>query len=748
MTLTINSELLFNATVTAGSTINEGETATIELTGKTTETLNYVFRVAPKLYGSKTVDGVLTEVELGTFVISDDPKTATLEITLSAEYSNVRIKGAAIRDDATSWTSIDTSALYNCEATSNVYCLPTNINMSVTIKLKANEGCGFYSSPYFYYTKKDATTETRLAVSSEGYFAELAERTVSIPANSSNYRLVKGAGLLNVPFNTDQLSNASVTSENPLAVSVRTSKTITVKSDTGYIFTEKPVVKSYVINEYTEGVTVKNYALNISENGKTATRTFLQDTFFNGITEIDIVGTAVSTEPEPTDPQVPFNTEISHCHGTGIPENVNANTPLNIIIYTDSGYIFNEFPVIKIFNASGSVKKTYTFKDNPPYIGKATFTGYLTDLDTENDTVTLIATAVEKVSDVRTDLELAEVNDCVVEGAPSKIGPSDQLNITITANLGFKFVKIPYILYADEWGQEHNAYFTLNDDKTVATFNGTIPDISNSMIAYLYATADISEIYGRYGSVNIYQVTDEQLDEFCEKRFNFVGSFGDLLRVDLGNFVNRIRRVFFPIGTTVPTKIVCGDYNSGVDAQAVKNDIQTLDFGDVQLPEHNEDVTDYTTTQIKIFLPFVGIVDIDNRYIGKTVSLVYTVNVVTGGGVAKLSCEGNTFALYPCEPSNEIMFKTNDQYATLVSADFNSQFLFGFTPYVIMYWNESHNEKYVNNDCLRGVIGSYSGFIKFSEVTDINSGQITADEKNLLVRTLNSGVFIETEDAE
>ena len=86
--------------------------------------------------------------------------------------------------------------------------------------------------------------------------------------------------------------------------------------------------------------------------------------------------------------------------------------------------------------------------------------------------------------------------------------------------------------------------------------------------------------------------------------------------------------------------IILGYLDSGVSAPVVTQQFVTIDCGSVTLPELNENCLDYVPyTQIQIYLPFVGIVELDaNEFMSGTVSVKYKVDVYTGSCLAEVKC--------------------------------------------------------------------------------------------------------------
>lgn len=78
--------------------------------------------------------------------------------------------------------------------------------------------------------------------------------------------------------------------------------------------------------------------------------------------------------------------------------------------------------------------------------------------------------------------------------------------------------------------------------------------------------------------------------------------------------------------------IKLGYLNSGVSAKEVTNQYINIDCGSITVPEYFGDARDYSPyTQINVFLPFIGIRQLDaNEIMGSTVSIDYKVDVLTG----------------------------------------------------------------------------------------------------------------------
>ena len=311
--------------------------------------------------------------------------------------------------------------------------------------------------------------------------------------------------------------------------------------------------------------------------------------------------------------------------------------------------------------------------------------------------------------------------------------------LTVTADDGYKFEVAPTADNADEASpmQRREETGVLSDGGKVATFNLLSDNNGNPFqkeyTIALRGTVVADVVYsGFYGSINVYELTNDNLKAFAEQRFSKTAE-------DLGKYVTNLFRIFCPVGETIDAVITTGDVNTGIHAKTPKSDVIVLDFGEVTIPFHNNDLTDYNSN-IQMFLPFVGFVNIDTNYIGKPINLTYEVNVITGEAVVKLSTDTIIFSVYDCNVSNALIYKTSD-YDIVGDTGFSSRFMYGLKPFVKVVWRQSMNEYVNNDDCERTVIGSITGFARITEC-EINTAQMTADEKQMIENQLKYGIYI------
>lgn len=393
-------------------------------------------------------------------------------------------------------------------------------------------------------------------------------------------------------------------------------------------------------------------------------------------------------------------------------------------------------------NKAGTATKTPFVVQDLEYSQQATLT--VTDIDPTKPVT--ITGSYDDVIEISTNLSNCTAN----EDLPQYVKDGETVNVTLTANDGTEFdteQSTPQFYYNNASGYPQTQDLTISNDKKTAT--GSIQVNTNwsdfAVIGSAYPVAVVGE---QYGAINVYLVTLDELAEFSGKRFfketgTDPGTGAPIYEnIDLGAYVNKIRRVYTNIGASSTDVIRCGNYNTGVSCHQPAQDKITLDFGTAVVPAHNEDNTDFES-ELQVFLPFAGFVTLNRDYAGQTISLQYVINVVTGNGVALFSCNGVVFQVEEIEPSSEIIYLSpSTQVKTVGGDDWNEMLYYGLEPYIYCKWYESASNGR-NNDRQTGILGDFRGFNVFDDVTPIHTAEMLTEEQEMIYTALSDGVYIE-----
>ena len=433
--------------------------------------------------------------------------------------------------------------------------------------------------------------------------------------------------------------------------------------------------------------------------------------------------------PEPTEPTVTNNingTEESH-EWDGETLTITVKTPSYISARLDN-------PQVHYTNTGGEpitqdmqVQSTST---------RVTATAVITDLGGDYS-VTVTGTYIRTLP-----LTKSLTNCKSKEPLPDYVDFDSLITVELDANPNTEFHtdETTYLSVTTRiGGRKIKKPFTISGDKRKATISYQLANSGDYSRVNIVGECFPVEVVGeQYGSINVYLVTLDNLKEFAAKRYFTDGGEN----VDLGEYVNRIKRIYTDITPFSTDVIRCGNFNTGVSCRQPAQDKITLDFGTAVVPAHNEDNTDYES-EIQLFLPFAGFVTLNTDYAGKTIGLQYVINLVTGNGVALLSCDGVVFQVEETEPSSEIIYLSpSTQVKTVGGDDWNEMLYYGLEPYIYCKWYESASNGR-NTDRQSGILGDFRGFNVFDDVTPIHTAEMLTEEQEMIYAALSDGVYIE-----
>lgn len=417
------------------------------------------------------------------------------------------------------------------------------------------------------------------------------------------------------------------------------------------------------------------------------------------------------------------------------PTEINVGETLNITLSSSSGFEFNpDLTVLKITHGVSLTSKNFVLTENNT---KATIS-YTT---TANDKKLYVqAITREQTTPVKEINVTYNLTNCTSNIVANKLTVGETVNFTLTANNGALFKDyVPNLSYFDNYGNKTTKEFVISADKKKAVLDSFV--IPNYDIT-IYGDAQTETTVINYGAINAYIVDVDILNAFSNKRYFKESTSGTAAYdVDLGEYVNRIKRIYLPITSTLNDVIRCGNYNTGINCTDLPKDIYEINFGNVDIPLINGDSNDFNTGDLSIFIPFVGVVSLDNSLIGKSVNLVMKINAITGNGVSILTCNGVIFDIQNVVASTDVLFTgTNSDIYKIGGDDWNEQILMGIEPYVIFNYTDSINAP-INNTQENVTISDVTGFAQFENV-DLNTVNLLVDEYNEIVSQLETGVYL------
>lgn len=537
-----------------------------------------------------------------------------------------------------------------------------------------------------------------------------------------------GSNDLTIEGNTKVEPVAPVVTNNVAHTTVEVSgDTVTLTCQEDYIFDGVPVVTK------TNDPMADELPMSVSENGKVATLT----SEGIGSTDITITGNT-KVEPEP----IPDPVVTNNINGASETHTKDGDTALTINL-TSNKMMRNV--TVGYTNTSGeSVNLPVTVTpDIKPERVVSSATVALTDVDFHVPVV-LSGEAKDAIGTTFT------LSGCKASSEPPYIFLGEPLSLTLTADEGNEFADPSKVYYEFEgaFSGGENHPFTIAEDKLTAT--ATI--VTNTDIIYNTHLNVIAEAQQKvqpttkYGFINAYVVTEDNLNVFATSRFiQYTGggsTQGDPVNYDLGDYVNRVKRYFFKVDEGTTSKLKCGNFIVDTDVKNLASDTKTLDFGEVAIPNYTQSAADYSTDVI-MFVPFIGLVNVGSEIIGKTVNLTLRVNVLSGGGVYVLTCGGNMVWSKEVDPCTDVIYRTTAQDPKVIGGvNFDATYLMGLRPYILVDRREIVNNGSQSSSSRVTRIGDLTGNVKLTDVVFSDTENMLQLDIDEIVSILRQGISL------
>ena len=657
----------------------------------------YVFDGSPKITFDD--DPFADEV---TMTVSQDGKTAT--------YSQDKLGEQQIT--ITGNTKVE--PVPEPVVTNNVANTTVNVSGN-TVTLTCADGYIFDGTPSVTIGNDPFAEPMPMTVSGDNKTATLTNEGV-------------GSNDLTIEGNTKTEPVAPVVTNNVANTTVNVSgDTVTLTCANGYIFDGVPVVTK------TNDPMADEMPMTVSSDLKTATLTSQGI----GSTDITITGNT-KVEPEP----VPDPVVTNNITGASETHTKDGDTALTINLTSDK---MMRNVTVGYTNTSGqSVSLPVTVvPDIKPEKVVSSATVSLTDVDF-HVAVVLSGEAKDAIGTTFT------LSGCKASSEPPYIFLGEPLSLTLTADNGNEFADPSKVYYQFEGafssGEHHP--FTIAADKltATATIETNTDIIYNTHLIVIAEAQQKVQPTTKYGFINAYVVTEENLNVFATSRFiQYTGggsTQGDPVNYDLGDYVNRVKRYFFKVDEGTTSKLKCGNFIVDTDVKNLASDRKTLDFGEVAIPNYTQSAADYSTDVI-MFVPFIGLVNVGSEIIGKTVNLTLRVNVLSGGGVYVLTCGGNIVWSKEVDPCTDVIYRTTAQDPKVIGGvNFDATYLMGLRPYVLVDRREIVNNGSQSSSSRVTRIGDLTGNVKLTDVVFADTENMLQNDIDEIMTLLRQGISL------
>lgn len=365
----------------------------------------------------------------------------------------------------------------------------------------------------------------------------------------------------------------------------------------------------------------------------------------------------------------------------------------------------------------------------------------LADVDFKHD---VVVTGETKKA-LRIDYYLS---GCTPVNKPEYCFVDEPITFTLNADEGNKFydAKKCKITGYNSLTGGRAVYMTVSEDMLTAT--GTItPKIAIEHDWYIVVEGEAtptSTPTKKYGFINAYVLNEQNLEDFATARFvpytgDSASTKEDPISYDLGDYVNRVKRFFFPVEKGSTSKLMCGNFQVDTNVFNLANDTKVVSFGSVDIPNVTESTADYDT-DLNMFVPFIGLETLPVDLIGHTVALELRVNLLGGGGVYVLTCEDRIVYTKEVEPCTDVLFRTQKQEVRVLGGSkFDSTYLMGLTPYIVLQKKTITSTGVETASSRLTKVKDVVGFTKLVNVKFEDTSNMLMDDVNTIINILHNG---------
>ena len=508
------------------------------------------------------------------------------------------------------------------------------------------------------------------------------------------------------------------------------STTVTITCDGGFVFDGAPTVK-YVNTSGAQ--TVVTTTLNDTATVATA---IIED--LKNIVSLD--GKTKAKHVEPVEPTVTNNiqdaTETHSVDGDTVTVNLSSK---KVMLNASCAYVGKD-------GSNKNVPVTINVVVNPDVdVDSVTSNGsvVLPDVDF-NHPIVITGTTKQAIP------VIYSLSGCTPVEKPDYCFVGEVLTMTLTADDENEFADASKCTITGYSNITDIRVFnmTISQDKLTATGSIT-PTVGTSGADDVYilvagVASPTSTPTKKYGFINAYVLNEKNLDDFATARFvaytgNYPSTKEDPISYDLGDYVNRVKRFFFPVKKGSTSKLMCGTFQVDTDVYNLADDTKVVSFGSVDIPNITESTADYDT-ELNMFVPFIGLVSLPVDIIGCTVTLEMRVNLLGGGGVYLLTCDDRIVWADEVQPNTDVLFRTQKQEVrTVGGSKFDSTYLMGLTPYIILQKKTITSAGVETSASRLTKVKDISGFTKLVNVKFADTSNMLMEDVNNITTILRNG---------
>lgn len=618
--------------------------------------------------------------------------------------------------------------------------LPTTGKTDETIlfSVKLKDGYTVETTPQIYINYETTSLQHELEKNYSSGNYEYSYTTSSETITEMNVSLdgIATGKEYNLHYNTDNLIGFSFT-EKPTNGVINGVTSFSIKINDNFEVQNLPTAK-IEYNGNSENVT-----LNLSNNIYTG-QFIIKDDSVEDV-NITLDGLAVTTEFSVTYDNSNLQGFTINSEPTTAIKNNDFTVTISQDKYTDK---ITLEPKIEVYE-NNSLLNTVTMVANTSEKGQFNYTFNF------NRIIPNLKLVLFGISELPKTFEVSYNTDGLkgfsLQDSPTVFNSYKNNTISIVLSDGFENItKTPYISISSD--NKNNWFY----GEGTPIENGYKWDITpelrgdsyiNTVITITGTAVPTTENLNDFPYLNVYIVNRNTLNELITSRFFDIvgGEQGGYNYKDINDFIIELFTPYYDVEQGEESNIQIGFRDTDIATNLIDEHFKTIESNVLHVDEIYNNILDYTETHIILYIPFVGLIEIEPYLImNKDVQVVYKIEQSTGDSDCYILANGIPVHYEKCSIKRELGTTANDNNTLKITQSINNKNYFDLTAKIIINYKKSFGSFDTTNttdifDNLSNVTGYCKADI-YNLIIDEN--YITQNEIDSIKNLLTQGVII------
>ncbi len=423
----------------------------------------------------------------------------------------------------------------------------------------------------------------------------------------------------------------------------------------------------------------------------------------------------------------------------GTDYNTDLFEPYYIEVQVKSGYTLKTVPTLTVTSSSSGDN------DFQLVLKNGTTDTYYYDYENMITNITSVSVSglaeEEQPQPTTIDVNFTElVGFDVINGETFDPTQFSDYEIEVQVKSGYTLITVPTLhIYRENQSESLDFQLALKPNTTDTYYyslSNVYADVVNVSVSG-EAVSEIQTLYTEYPLITCYKVDSEKMQGVANLRFQNENNE----RVDLGKYIISLVRYPFEISVLNNANIKIGYFQTSINADLIEKQIETISLGKIIISGLEQNSSDIAQTAIELHLPYIGIYQIESKYINTEIEVHYRIDVVSNNCVVDVFSDFDLILQIESKIGFELPYILKESmYESNLQGKYNDNILKAMLPQVVVRQKAKISGFRYTTSVEVENLNDIDGFIKSIDY-DID-GIPTDTETNMIKALMNNGVFI------